>query len=187
MKRLALFVGINTYPKNRLKCARADAEVLYNEFSKHYDVTKLLVDKKATWDMIISELDNLQKQASAGDMLLFYFSGHGSDRDGERILAVPDYDTHGTYTGTVGLSTRDVRKKTDVLGLHRLFILDCCRTHYEDESDILAEAAASGKATRYVRRHGRRTMVWPTMLSSSSPGQTSYENSAAGHGFSRRR
>ena len=63
MKRFALFVGINTYRGNRLHCARADAEVLFKEFSKHYDVAKLLVDKKATPDAIVRELDNLQKQA----------------------------------------------------------------------------------------------------------------------------
>ena len=183
MKRLALFVGINVYPQNPLNCARADAEVLYKEFSRHYDVVKLLVDKKATPDMIIDELDILQKQATAGDMLLFYFSGHGSDYNGERLLAVPDYDRHGTYTATVGLSTAIIRKRTDVRGLHRLFILDCCRTHYEEESDILDAAAASGKGTGYVRRHGKRSIVWPTLLSSSSPGQTSYEHSAAGHGY----
>lgn len=183
MKRLALFVGINAYPQNPLNCARADAEVLYNEFSRRYDVVKLLVDKNATPDMIINELDILQKQASAGDMLLFYFSGHGSDYKGERLLAVPDYDRHGTYTATVGLSTAHIRRTTDVRGLHRLFILDCCRTHYEEESDILDAAAASGKGTGYVRRHGRRSIVWPTLLSSSSPGQTSYEHSAAGHGY----
>lgn len=183
MKRLALFVGINTYKKKRLNCARADAEVLHAEFSRHYDVTKLLVDKNATPEMIISELDDLQKQAKAGDMLVFFFSGHGSDFKGERLLAVPDYDKHGTFTETVGLSTATLRKKTDVRGLHRLFILDCCRTHYDEESEILDEASDSGKGTGYVRRHGKRAIVWPTMLSSSSPGQTSYEHSAAGHGY----
>ncbi len=183
MKRLALFVGINTYPQDQLNCARADAEVLYNEFSRHYDVVKLLVDKQATPEMIVRKLDDLQKQATAGDMLVFYFSGHGSDYEGERLLAVPDYDRHGTYTDMIGLSTATIRQRTDVRGLHRLFILDCCRVHYVGEADILNEAAASGKATGYVKRHGRRTIVWPTMLSASSPGQLSYEDPAIGHGY----
>lgn len=183
MKRFALFVGINAYPGNRLHCARADAEVLYKEFSRHYDVARLLVDKKATPNAIVRELDSLQKQANAGDMLLFYFSGHGSDYGGERLWAIPDYDKHGKHTGLVGLSTATVREETDVLGLHRLFVLDCCRTQYDGETDILDEAKAAGKATGFVRRHGRRSIVRPTLLSSSSPGQTSYENQEAGHGF----
>lgn len=48
MKRFALFVGVNNYPGNRLKYARADAEVLRKRFAEYYDETRLLVDEEAT-------------------------------------------------------------------------------------------------------------------------------------------
>ena len=182
MKRFALFVGINAYPGNRLHCARADAEVLHKEFSRHYDVAKLLVDKKATPDAIVGELDALQKKAKAGDMLLFFFSGHGSDHAGEHVLAVPDFDRHGDADGVEGISTADLRHATNVKGLHRLFVLDCCRSRLFDD-ELRLQAKAASKSPMYLMSANRKAVLFPTMLSSSGPGQQSYENDKTGHGY----
>ena len=81
MKRIALFVGINTYPESPLRCARADAETLYREFRGKYDAAKLLVDRDASLERIVGEIEDFQRVLSPGDMFLFYFSGHGQNKE----------------------------------------------------------------------------------------------------------
>ena len=179
MKRIAIFVGINTYPESPLRCARADAEALYREFHGKYDATKLLVDRNASPERITSEIEKCQKALSPGDMFLFYFSGHGCEQKGKRLIAIPQFDVQGNYMDVAGLTIDALKAMTDVKGLHRLFVLDCCRSVLRPVDDIMAR----GKMAGYMDRHGGRSIIQPTILSSSAPGQTSYEHIESGHGY----
>ena len=179
MKRLALFVGINTYPDSPLSCARADAEVLFREFKSRYDATSILTDREASPERIVHEIEKFQHVLSPGDMFLFYFSGHGCEQGGDRVLAVPHYDVKGNYMEMAGLTIDILKGMTDVIGVHRLFILDCCRSAIQSVDNVTAR----GKMAGYMARHGSKTLIQPTILSSSAPGQSSYEHTASGHGY----
>lgn len=179
MKRIAIFVGINAYPESPLRCARADAETLYREFRSRYDATKLLVDKEASPERIVGEIENFQRILSPGDMFLFYFSGHGCEQDGSRFVAIPQYDVQGNSLELAGLTINALKDMTDIKGLHRLFVLDCCRNVLRSVEDV----GARGKMAGYLHRHGSRSIIQPTILSSSAPGQTSYEHIESGHGY----
>ena len=183
MKRIAIFVGINSYPESPLRFARADAETLHHEFRSKYDATKLLVDRNATPERITSEIEKCQKALSSGDMFLFYFSGHGCEQDGKRLLAIPQYDVQGNFLEIGGLTIDALKAMTDVKGLHRLFVLDCCRSVLRSVDDI----GARGKMAGYMDRHAGRSIIQPTILSSSAPGQTSYEHTESGMDISPRR
>ena len=118
MKRIALFVGINTYPESPLRCARADAETLYREFRGKYDAAKLLVDRDASLERIVGEIEDFQRVLSPGDMFLFYFSGHGCEQEGSRFIAVPQYDVQGNPLELAGLTINALKDMTDIKGLH---------------------------------------------------------------------
>ena len=179
MKRIAIFVGINAYPDSPLRCAKADAEALYNEFRTKYDATSLLLDRDASPECIVNEIEKYQKVLSPGDMFLFYFSGHGCEQDGNRLIAVPQYDVQGNYLEVSGFTIDMLKAMTDIRGLHRLFILDCCRSLPQRVNNL----GARGKMAGYMHRHNSRAIIQPTILSSSAPGQSSYEDTSSGHGY----
>ena len=183
MKRLALFIGINSYAGSPLSCSCADAEALHREFAGRYDVVKLLTDRQATPGNIAEAIAAIRRQARAGDMFVFFFSGHGHDSGGERLMSIPERDSRGRPRGGGWLSTETLRKETDVRGLHRLFILDCCRVRAKGKRAIPEFSPPIAKASGFIERHGRRSVVRPTLLSSTSPGQVSYENPARGYSY----
>ncbi len=185
MKRLALFVGIDVYPgRRRLQCCRADAEILHKEFSPCYDETRLLVDKEVSARSILSAATELQELARPGDMFLFFFSGHGGDCNGERLLGIPNYDVQGRCRGETTLLTSQLSEATAVRGLFRLYILDCCRSTASSSRKGLSQMAFdTPKGGGFVELHSSDAVIPPIILSSSSPGRPSYESTNIGHGY----
>jgi hypothetical protein len=93
-RKLALLVGVDCYPnfppKNQLRScandARLMAHVLRERFGFAEEGLRLLLDKSATQEGVLAALRDLQAEVRAGDSVVFYFSGHGSqtkDRDGD--------------------------------------------------------------------------------------------------------
>ena len=91
-RKRALLVGINNYPDPRwipLQGAVNDVllqkELLTHRFGFKSDEIRLLTDEEATRDNILKALEeHLVKWAQPGDVVIFHFSGHGSqlaDRD----------------------------------------------------------------------------------------------------------
>lgn len=95
MARKALLVGLNHYPDpdNNLRgCVndvRQIGDVLQARFGFHADGSvRLLLDARATTAAIVQRLHWLIDGASAGDVLVFHYSGHGSqvrDRHGDEL------------------------------------------------------------------------------------------------------
>jgi hypothetical protein len=87
-KRHALVVGINDYRQgvdgalNKLDFAARDAEALARTLSTRggfsQDAVTLLRDAEATRDKVIEALKALRSRVGEDDVVLFYFSGHGS-------------------------------------------------------------------------------------------------------------
>lgn len=95
--RWALVVGISDYTHfgdeiggdlpGAANDARAVADVLVNKYGFSPDNVKLILDGAATRDRLVSELSGwLPSVARPGDLVWFYFAGHGSqawDLDGD--------------------------------------------------------------------------------------------------------
>lgn len=113
--KLALLVGINTYPKlskfSQLEGAVNDVERMRTLLTTTYDFPpenlQVLVDGNATRDNILAAFrQHLVANATAGDIVVFHYSGHGSqlndDQDGDEsdgldeTLVPSDSDREGT-------------------------------------------------------------------------------------------
>jgi Caspase domain len=92
--RRALLVGVNEYPKlapryrlhGCVNDVEAMAHILETVAGFPRDNITLLRDQEATRDRILEELDRLTDQSAPGDIVVFHFSGHGSqmtDREGD--------------------------------------------------------------------------------------------------------
>ena len=60
---------------------------------------------------------NSQDNNGSG-VLVFFFSGHGIDRDGRQYLILSDEEE---------IDLAEIESKTRIPNVHRVFILDCCR------------------------------------------------------------
>src|SRR5262249_48748414 len=93
MARKALLVGINEYQsfkglKGCINNITNFRENLKSFFGCRNEEVRLLANARATKDNILARLNWLVRGAKAGDLLVFQFSGHGSqvrDRDGDEL------------------------------------------------------------------------------------------------------
>ena len=186
MKRYAVFVGVNDYSNDitPLRCACKDAKTLSLKFAKAgFELPELLLDNDAASGKILNVLDEIGKKIQPGDLLVFYFAGHGRELNNEHFLVCKDgYADPKRYTiGSLPLSA--VVDSTGKEGVHRLFILDCCR------DNLLA-----GRSTAYACETARSIaldsalkvksgLIPPLILSSCSSGEKAFEDQKSGHGY----
>lgn len=94
MTKKALVVGIDKYfnPDWNLQGCSLDAAIMSGILQDHYDFPRdnirLVLDKRATKENILKRLDWLVKDATPGDVLVFFYAGHGSqvrDRNGDEL------------------------------------------------------------------------------------------------------
>ena len=140
MKR-ALLVGINDYPgaQNDLQGCVNDITNVYDVLVKYFefispDIT-LLSNKRATKKAILDGLKGLIANSSAGDTLVFHYSGHGSQvrdvegdelKDGKDEIICPwDFDWDGIYIKDDDLATLFSNLKK---GVHLEVLLDSCHS-----------------------------------------------------------
>lgn len=140
MARKALLVGINRYPDpaHRLRGCVNDIRqmeaLLRGPFGFPAGGISVLRDEDATTAAIRGELGRLTAAAGAGDVLVFHYSGHGSqvpDRNGDEttdrldeILCPYDLDWDDP------LSDDDLGRVARRLpaGAHLAVVLDCCHS-----------------------------------------------------------
>lgn len=94
MNKKAVVVGIDKYynPAWNLQGCAMDAAVMSGMLQDHFnfpgDSVRLLLDERATKANIQIRLDWLVRDAKPGDVLVFFYAGHGSqvrDRDGDEL------------------------------------------------------------------------------------------------------
>jgi len=93
MGKKALLAGINDYKEiNDLSGCVNDVTNIRDVLLKYYDFTvpdiRVLVDKRANRENIVSRLKWLVTGAKKGDTLVFHYSGHGTqirDRNGDEL------------------------------------------------------------------------------------------------------
>lgn len=93
MAKKALLVGINKYKYVRslngcVRDVRNMADILTSFYGFQSDEIRTIVDESATRNNLMNRFDWLLDGYKEGDLLLFHFSGHGSqipDRDGDEL------------------------------------------------------------------------------------------------------
>ncbi len=112
------------------KKGRRDAELI--EFFRAAGVPQeqvvFLIDQKATREAILSALDRQLAQTREGDLLIFYYAGHGvraADAKGPTCLA--NYDMTSTATGLAVPTVIDAIEK-HFKGSRVLLTADCCHS-----------------------------------------------------------
>lgn len=182
MKRVALCVGINDYGVDHsLQGASPAAELVCKTLKSKYDSVELLTDARATVRTVKEVLRSLVSTLSWGDILVFFFSGHGCDVDGVQTLAIPDRDEGGNCDGMAFLSLSEVEEITNKPGVQRVFVLDCCRVC--DKSlfwlfkRVVDELIGAGKASAEDP-----SCIKPILLASCARGQSSLDDTRARQG-----
>ena len=149
MNNKALLVGINAYPNpsNNLRGCINDIVDMENFIASKNKVypkenIRTLTDSKATKKGILSALNWLLLGASAGDQILFQYSGHGAqipskshaiEKDGLDEIICP-YDFSGEDAAETAISDKEFAKIFAKIpkGVHFVWISDSC--HSEDLS-----------------------------------------------------
>ena len=179
MTRKALLVGLNHYPdpENTLRgCindVRQVSDLLYSRFGFPANgAIRLLTDARATAAAIVDRLRWLLDGAQAGDVLVFHYSGHGSqvpDRNGDEvddldeIICPYDLDWENPFTDD---DLYEIVKDLPP-GVNLTVVLDCCHSGTglreaapgrERNRCLVAPAAVSQsrRVGRAVRRFGSR-------------------------------
>jgi hypothetical protein len=139
MRNRALLVGLNAYPdpRNALRGCLNDVRQLHGTLKEHFGFgfpgdTRILTDARATTGAIRDGLAWLVGGAAAGDVLVFHYSGHGSqvpDRDGDEaadgldeIICPYDLDWDDPFSDDdLHAIVKDIPA-----GVNLTVVLDCC-------------------------------------------------------------
>ncbi len=140
MTKKALVVGIDKYqnPAWNLQGCSMDAAVMSGMLQDHFDFPgnniRLVLDERATKSKIETRLDWLVRDAKPGDVLVFFYAGHGSqvrDRDGDElddqkdeILCPHDLDWDNPLTDDI-LNSYFKRVPQ---GVNLTVVFDCCHS-----------------------------------------------------------
>jgi len=166
MKNKALLVGINQYPNpsNELRgCGNdvLDMEHYIAETHKVYakENIKKLTDQQATKQAIVQQIKWLLADASAGDSLLFHYSGHGAqvptqnrllEKDGLDEIICP-YDFDGSPATTLRDKEFAALFATIPKDVHFVWISDSCHAEDLSREPLMCNAADE---MRYRYFHG---------------------------------
>lgn len=169
-----VFIGIAEYPNGQGDLARCDidAQRMYDLLQQNYGMTlensALIVNGAATRDAVKEALERIGKQATADDILVFFYSGHGSLFEGPTQPSDPD-GLHETLTLADGDIVDD--QLAELINASpagtALVVLDSCYSGgfakdvvsapgrmgiFASEEDVLAQVAEDYEAGGYLSR-----------------------------------
>jgi alpha-tubulin suppressor-like RCC1 family protein len=191
VRRLALVVGIETYRDagiTPLRFAVHDATALAEALSDEcrFDSVRTLAGVEGpdepTAANILTALDGLTKDADDGDLFLFFFAGHGIERDEHTWLLTRD-----AYSGNPRVGSLPLADLREALPQHvgaRILLIDACRNSpYAARGDLpntLTDVVArdiKAAAKRSTTRHGTTAVLF-----ACATGQRAYEWPDKKHG-----
>ena len=162
-RKLALLIGINTYPDSPLNGCVSDVylqqQLLIHRFGFNPKDILILTDVQATRQGILTAFEeHLIKQAKPGDVVVYHFSGHGSQvRDA-------DCDVSDCLNSTfipVDSSLSNANGVPDIMG-HTLFLLmDALKT---ENVTVVLDSCHSGGGTRGNLRIRSRNNSTPPQI-----------------------
>ena len=168
MSNKALLVGINAYPNpnNNLRgCINDIVDMEYFIASKNKVYPKenirTLTDSRATKKGILAALNWLLLGASAGDQLLFQYSGHGAqipshsiaiEKDGLDEIICP-YDFRGEAATETAISDKEFASIFAKIpqGVHFVWISDSCHSEDLSRKHEIVKSNYDLKNTRFRR------------------------------------
>ena len=125
------------------------------------------------------------KQLKNDDVFFFYFSGHGCEVNKNHYLigqaAYPD----GIDEGEETVALNRVRELTDIPGVRRLFVLDCCRNdlHGGKGLEVCPESRDIALAKISNFQYEAAEIIHPLIVTSCSTGERAYEDIEEGRGY----
>jgi WD40 repeat protein len=185
-----IVIGIDKYKnaKYNLNYAKADAtgfkEAIEKGGSAIFSKTNVVLinDENATNANISAELDKIKANATARDVFIFYYAGHGVMNDKNEFYLVPHdviqlYGADGALAQK-GLSSGQLQQfSKDIKAQKQLFILDACQSAGALEVLVAARGAAEEKAIAQLARS-----TGTHWLTASGSQQFASEFSQLGHG-----
>jgi metacaspase-1 len=178
MTKKALLVGLNRYPdpENTLRGCLNDVRQIHAMLLEHRGFREdgsivTLTDAEATTGNIVERLHWLVDGAAPGDVLVFHYSGHGSQvedlhgdelDDGlDEIICPYDLDWNDPFTDD---DLHDILKGLPA-GANLTVVLDCCHSGTglrmvappnQQPRCIASRSPRFGMSARQVRRFGAR-------------------------------
>jgi len=192
MRKLALVIGVEEYGDpmiSRLKYAQADALGFAGRLRDRcgFDHVRVLTDSggdgEPTLQNILLALRDLSGELRQDDLFLFFFAGHGVERDSHAYLLARD--SMNDYPDVGSLPLERLRSTFARLRVQRrVLILDACRNSPEASRsdtpnrmgdvmsrDVMAAASSAPE-----------TGATTVLLSACESGQRAYEWASKGHG-----
>jgi WD40 repeat protein len=183
-------IGINKYknPRHNLNYATADAtsfkEAIEKGGSSIFSNTNVvfLGDAQATKEGITTELNKIKATATAKDVFIFYYAGHGVMNEKKAFYLVP-HDVIQMYgqddaLAQKGLSSNELQQfSKEIKAQKQLFILDACQSAGALETLVAIRGAAEEKAIAQLAR-----ATGTHWLTASGSEQNAAEFPQLGHG-----
>jgi formylglycine-generating enzyme required for sulfatase activity len=176
MAKIALLIGVSEYPsgdlkplRNAINDAKAMQRILNHPEMGAFDEVKLLENpEKRAMEKELEVLFSGQRYTQ--DLLLFYFSGHGTRDDiWEGKLYFATHDTETEYLRATAVASNFVHDLMDTCRSKRqVVILDCCFSAAFTEG-LTAKDAGTINIQQQLGGEGR------AILASSTSTQYSYE------------
>ena len=141
-RRAAIIVGVNRYDQDSgirpLEFAVDDCTQLHGflQYRAGYEPTRLLLEPSKA--QVLEAFEQVTATLGPGDLLLFFFAGHGVEFNGKHLLLCRPARLSRLRHFDEVIPVEQVRDETAKPGLHRLIILDSCR------SDLLRTRSAAG-------------------------------------------
>lgn len=197
-----LFAGVGDYPGTRgdLNAPPADARALANAIRIASE--KLLPGRtsltvlttaatepgdRPTRSRIVQWFDDVAKKATSSDIIIIYFSGHGTSKIGQQagyFFLTPEMDPGQMSEAMIAnatISGEDLRKRLSTIAANKqVVILDTCHSGAAADS-LIAERSVSGDYQRAWESIKDSTGTW--MLAGSAADQVSYEATTVEHGM----
>jgi len=163
MTKKALLVGIN-YPgtSHALNGCVNDVVFMSGILKKHYNFknkeVRMVTDESATTENILTRLNWLVKDAKAGDILYFHYSGHGAQMIDTKYDDDTEPDGKDEIICPVDLNWRDKVIKDDQLkavfdkvpdGVSLTVMLDCCHSGSGMDGSHSYQPLGEGQATDF--------------------------------------
>jgi len=192
MKKRALLIGINRYEDpgiGRLLCAEKDALALELFLRERCGfAAQSLINDQATKRRITTRLREICSELKDGDLLFFYFAGHGHEdpRTGQAVLLpwdvrLPDIEDQ---LNPELVPVRGIESASARCGASRFLVLDACRMPLRSgtkDTQARLEEAAVRDIQAMVREEARESAPLVTIFSCST-GQRAHELEETGRG-----
>jgi len=168
-RRLALLVGIDSYPQSPLLNARNDARAMATTLRELGFTVTLLEDVGRT--QMVSTVAAFSDALRPEDVAFFFYAGHGLQVDGENYLVPGDFN--GASPTAVRLGTLPVSELQAALGRARVsvLVLDACR------NNPFANMRSGGRGLAPMEARGSLVAF------ATGAGQTASDNPGTGNGL----